>query len=106
MPVMWMPVPVSVRAEEPAAREKPESRSVEAPSRTDGEADTYRGTVYDRSWRWGPVIVSPRRCAVRLNCLGAGVQAWSTSKQEGEHRQCYYYKFFSHVRYSLCCLAD
>ena len=42
---------------------------------TDEDAETHWRNVHDRSRRWWSVIVSRRGCAVRLNHLGAGVQA-------------------------------
>src|SRR4051812_43679541 len=94
---MRMTAPHTGAVDKSTATEKPEPRSIEAVGRTNGNAEANWRNVYDRPRRWRRVIVSPRRCAVRLNHIGAGIRAQSTSKRECEHCQCYQYQFFSHI---------
>src|SRR5262249_45221576 len=99
-----MPVTVMTAPEKAAATVKSEPRSP-AIARPDEDAEANRWSVYDRARWWRPVIVSPRRCAVRLHHIGTGARAWGNSKRECEHRQCCHYKFFVHDRYPLDCLG-
>ena len=96
MPAMGMTAPESAAMEESGATEKSKPRSVEAIGRPDANAERNWRAVCDRP-RWGRIIVTRRRCALRLNHIGTGVRAWSSSKRECEHRQCYHYKSFCHV---------
>ena len=102
MPVTRMTTPESAAVEESGATEKSEPRSVEAIGRPDADAEGNWRTVYDRP-RWRRVIVTRRGCALRFNHIGTSVRAWSSSKRECEHRQCYQYKFFCHVDSLVLC---
>src|SRR5262249_12127780 len=103
MPVTGTTAPENITTVESVAPEEPEPRSVE--TRTDGDAEANWRTVCDRPRRWRLILVGRGRGAVRLNRIRAGFRAWSSSKRECEHRQCYQYMFFFHRRYPLCCLA-
>jgi hypothetical protein len=89
MPAMGMPAPESTAVDESRTAEKAKPWSVEAIPWTNGDAEADWRNDYDRPRRWCCVIVSPRRCAVRLNHIGTAVRAWSSSKRECEHRECY-----------------
>ena len=95
MPVTGMTAPESAAVEESRATEISEPWSVEAISRSDGDAEANSRTVYRPRWR--RIIVTRRGCALRFNHIGTGVRARGSSKRECEHRQCYQYKFFCHV---------
>ena len=102
MPVTGMTAPESAAVEESGATEKSEPRSVEAIGRPDADAEGNWRTAYDRP-RWRRIIVTRRGCALRFNHIGTSVRAWSSSKRECEHRQCYQYKFFYHVDSLVLC---
>ena len=95
-PVAWMPAPMSVRAKESVATEKPVSRSVETPGRTNAYAESNSRTVYDRPWRWRRVVIPGCGGAGRLNHVCTGIRAQHRAKPECEHCHCHYHNFLSH----------
>src|SRR5437870_3370760 len=101
IPVM-MRTPMSVSAVESVGTVEPEPRRVIAVGRMDDDdANRWRRSIEDWARWWRRVVVSRRWSVVRLNHLGAGVQARSTPKPECEHRQCSHKNFLSHSRIFL-----
>jgi len=75
MPVTAMSAPISV-ATVVTVPVVAKSRTVITAKRwTDEDAETNWRNIYDRTRRWRRIIVSRRRCAVRLNHISAGVRA-------------------------------
>lgn len=106
MPVMMVPAPIR-SAVEPMSAVIPISRPIIAVAWSEENAEPNRRKIKGGTrWRRWRVIVTWRRCAVRLNHIRAGIRAQNRSERECEHRQPHYETFLSHIEEFLLLFRD